>query len=124
MSTPSSKIGGCDKYRVVCKDRQGIDRFCFCSFSFRHLRVPVPLSRCLYHLQYLVVIYFLCAVGINIAEIVQLLPYNRTSSTVIAPLANQTFMSLNSSAGGNSSLTSLHNRQWRLHNSLIHNGTL
>ena len=103
------------------KDTHG---FLFRSFPFRRLRVPVPLSRCLYHLQYLVVVYFLCAVGFNIAEIVQLLPYNRTSSTAIAHVANQTLTSLNASAGGNSSLTSLHNRQWRLHNILINNGTL
>jgi len=94
------------------------------SQTFRHHRVPVPLSRCLYHLQYLVVVYFLCAVGFNIAEIVQLLPYNRTSSTAIAPVANQTLTSLNASTVDNSSLTSLHNRQWRLHNILINNGTL
>ena len=103
------------------KDTHGL---LFHLFFFRHLRVPVPLPRCLYHLQYLVVVYFLCAVGFNIAEIVQLLLYNRASSTSIAPVANQTLTSLNASTSGNSSLTSLHNRQWRLHDVLINNGTL
>ena len=86
--------------------------------------MPVPLARCLYHLQYLVVAYFLCAAGFNIAEIVQLLPYKGTSLTAIAPVANETLTSLNASTGRNSSLTSLHNRQWRLHDVLINNGTL
>ncbi|KAL9965798.1 hypothetical protein ACROYT_G029645 [Oculina patagonica] len=94
------------------------------SHKFRHLRVSVPLSRCLYHLQYLVVVYFLFAVGFNIAEIIQPSPNNQTLSTALTPLANQSLTSLNTSAGDNSSQASLHNRQWRLHDNLINNGTL
>lgn len=92
-------------------------------FPFSHLRVPVPLSRYLYHLQYFVLAYFLTAVGFNIAEIIQLLPYNQTASVDVDSLKNHTFTALNSSSWDNSSFLSQHNRRWRVNNHLLANGT-
>ena len=97
--------------------------FCTSFFPFSHLRVPVPLSRYLYHLQYFVFAYFLTAVGFNIAEIIQLLPYNQTASVDVDSLKNHTFTALNSSSWDNSSFLSQHNRRWRVNNHLLANGT-
>ena len=98
--------------------------FPFLIFFFSHLRVPVPLSRCLYHLQYLVFLYCLVAIGFNIAEIFQSSPFNLTALTGVGPLSNQTIRTLNSSAWNNSRLQSMHNRRWRINNHLLTNGTL
>lgn len=92
--------------------------------GFSHLRVSVPLSRFLYHLHYLVIVYFLVAFVFNIAEIIQISPYDRPLSSSLTPQANQSFSSLIGSAGVNSSLGSSHNRQWRLHDESMTNATL
>jgi len=70
-----------------------------------------------------VLAYFLTAVGFNIAEIIQLLPYNQTASVDVDSLKNHTFTALNSSSWDNSSFLSQHNRRWRVNNHLLANGT-
>lgn len=92
--------------------------------KFSHLRVPVPLSRYLYHLQFLVFLYCLVAIGFNIVEIIQSSPFNLTALNGEGPLSNQTIRTLNSSAWNNSRLQSMHNRRWRINNHLLTNGTL
>ncbi|XP_058941232.2 uncharacterized protein [Pocillopora verrucosa] len=94
------------------------------SLDFSHLRVPVPLSLYLYHLQYPVILYFLVAFVFNITEVVQLSLYGDPLSSSLTPQANQSFPSLISSAGANSSLASSHNRQWRIHDTSMTNATL
>ena len=93
-------------------------------FFLSHLHVPVRLSRYLYHLQYPVILYFLVAFVFNIAEVVQLSLYGDPLSSSLTPQANQSFPSLISSAGANSSLASSHNRQWRIHDTSMTNATL
>ena len=98
--------------------------FSFFTFMpvFSHLRVPLPLSRPLYHLQYFVVAYFLVTLGFHVADIIQLLPYNQNSTSGVEFLANQTLTTFNIT-WNSSSLSDLHNRRWRINNILSTNET-
>ena len=89
---------------------------------FSHLRVPLPLSRPLYHLQYFVVAYFLVTLGFHVADIIQLLTYNQNSTSGVEFLANQTLTTFNIT-WNSSSLSDLHNRRWRINNILSTNET-
>ena len=100
------------------------ERLNYLFFFLSHLHVPVRLSRYLYHLQYPVILYFLVAFVFNITEVVQLSLYGDPLSSSLTPQANQSFPSLISSAGANSSLASSHNRQWRIHDTSMTNATL
>ena len=89
---------------------------------FSHLRVPLPLSRPIYHLQYFVVAYFLVTLGFHVADIIKLLTYNQNSTSGVEFLANQTLTTFNIT-WNSSSLSDLHNRRWRINNILSTNET-
>ena len=89
---------------------------------FSHLRVPLPLSRPTYHLQYFVATYFLVTLGFHVADIIQLLTYNQNSTSGVEFLANQTLTTFNITWNSSSQLD-LHNRRWRINNVLSTNET-
>ncbi|CAH3191235.1 unnamed protein product, partial [Porites evermanni] len=90
--------------------------------KFSHLRVPLPLSRPTYHLQYFVATYFLVTLGFHVADIIQLLTYNQNSTSGVEFLANQTLTTFNITWNSSSQLD-LHNRRWRINNVLSTNET-
>ncbi|XP_031557499.1 uncharacterized protein LOC116294110 isoform X2 [Actinia tenebrosa] len=83
--------------------------------KYRHLGVPVPLSRFLIYLKYPVVLYFLIAVGYDVVEIIHHSLHSQTFDVHrLPPLRNAQNLSESINASGLLHLT--HNRRWRVYN--------